>query len=378
VSAARRPAVAMVTDAIHPFHHGGKELRYHELARRLAESAEVDVYTMKWWPGPAVRREGGVTYRAICPMLPLYRGGRRSIAQALVFALCCTRLAFRRFDAIEADHMPYMHLLPLRIVATLRRKRFVVTWHEVWGPAYWRRYLGRAGRAGWWLERLAMRLPDAVVAASAETAERLAPHLRDGVPVVVAPNGVDLEAIATAPADAPHRDVIAVGRLLDHKRIDLLLDALALLRDRGEAVSCRIVGNGPGAAELHERARALGIDDAVDFRHDVATREELYGLLKSASVFAFPSEREGFGIAALEAMASGLPVVTTSAPDNLAQHLVARSPRGVVCEPTADALAAAIDGVLARAENGAAASDGWIGEYRWEAVADRVAGAVLR
>ena len=39
----------------------------------------------------------------------------------------------------------------LRAVATLRRKRLIVTWHEVWGPEYWRDYLGALGRVGWWL-----------------------------------------------------------------------------------------------------------------------------------------------------------------------------------------------------------------------------------
>ena len=57
----RRPVIAMVTDAIYPYHRGGKEVRYHELARRLAQRAEVHVYTMHWWPGPGERTEGGVT-----------------------------------------------------------------------------------------------------------------------------------------------------------------------------------------------------------------------------------------------------------------------------------------------------------------------------
>ena len=41
-----RPVIAMVTDAIHPYHRGGKEMRYHELSRRLADYAEVHIYTM--------------------------------------------------------------------------------------------------------------------------------------------------------------------------------------------------------------------------------------------------------------------------------------------------------------------------------------------
>ena len=372
-----RSRIALVTDAIYPYHHGGKEVRYHELARRLAQRADVDVYTMHWWGGPRHRRDDGVAYHAISPRLPLYRGGRRSMLQALVFAGCCLKLAWRRFDVIEADHMPYLQLLPLRLVATMRRKRLVVTWHEVWGPRYWRSYLGAAGRAAWWLERISMRLPDAIIAASSHTEERLRVYLPPDARVVVAPNGVDIELISGARPEAARSDVVAVGRLIRHKRLDMLLDALALLRRRGTDVGCRIVGDGPERAALHSRAAALGIADLIDFRHDVKHQEELYGHLKAASAFVFPSEREGFGIALLEALASGLPVITTSAPDNMARHLATRSPRGVVCEPTSDALADAIEGVLSRTGSVLGGDDDWIGEFRWETVADRVAEEVL-
>src|SRR4051812_29502761 len=98
---------------------------------------------MNWWGGRKVYRSGGVNYRAIAPRLSLYRGRRRSVLQAVVFAACCLRLLTRRFDAIEADHMPYLQLFPLRVVAWLRRRPLVVTWHESWGPDYWRAYMGR-------------------------------------------------------------------------------------------------------------------------------------------------------------------------------------------------------------------------------------------
>lgn len=372
----RPTRIALVTDAIYPYHHGGKEVRYHELARRLAERAEVDLYTMNWWGGAPSRRHGGVTYHAISPRLPLYRNGRRSVMQAVVFALCCLKLARRRFDVIEADHMPYLQLLPLRLVASARRKRLVVTWHEVWGPDYWRSYLGRAGRVAWLIERFSMRLPDVIIAASSHTGERLRAHLPADARVVVAPNGVDMELISNATPQAARSDVVAVGRLIRHKRLDLLLEAVALLRRRGTGVSCRIVGNGPERGALHGQAAELGIADLVDFRHDVESQQQLYGHLKAASAFVFPSEREGFGIALLEALASGLPVITTSAPDNLARHLATRSPRGIVCEASSEALAGAIASVL---DNGSpvGANDDWIGEFGWEAVTDRVAEAVL-
>ncbi|WP_217921098.1 glycosyltransferase family 4 protein [Miltoncostaea oceani] len=371
----RRPVIALVSDSILPFHRGGKELRYHEVARRLARTADVHVYTMRWWDAPGPRVVDGVAYHALCRRLPLYDGERRSTRQAVVFALACLRLLTRRFDVIEADHMPYLQLFTLRLVATLRRRRLVATWHEVWGPAYWRRYMGRPGRLAWWIERAAMRLPDEIIAASEETGRRLRAHLGDDARVVVAPNGVDLDTVRAAVAGDAPTDLVVVGRLLSHKRVDMLLDAVALLHADGVPVTCRVIGDGPERAALHARADALGIADAVDFRHDVDDAADLYALVKAARVFAFPSEREGFGVAALEALACGVPVVTTSAPDNLAAALVRDSGAGVVCDPDAPALAGAVRDLLARDE-APVPDDAWLRGHDWDAVSDRVMTAV--
>ncbi len=368
----------MVTDAIAPYHRGGKEQRYDELASRLTEYADVHVYTMKWWrTHRATTRRDGVAYHAICPFLPLYRGERRSVAQAAMFALASLKLLFARFDVLEADHMPYLQLFPLKLVVLLRRKRMVVTWHEVWDRSQWSRYLGRPGAVAWWLEQRAMRMPDCIIAASPETAERLNERIAGRVPVIVAPNGIDLDLVTRTPAAADAADVVSVGRLLRHKRFDMLLQTIALLDKAGKPITCRIIGDGPERDALRAQASRLGITHLVDFRHEVRSSEELLSLLKASRVFVFPSEREGFGIAALEAIACGLPVITTTARDNLAQHLVQRSARGVLCDHDPKSLARAIEAQLSVwAAQPAALDQDWLGEYDWTAITARIARAL--
>ena len=161
--------------------------------------------------------------------------------------------------------------------------------------------------------------------------------------------------------------------MLFRSNVDLLLDAVALLHAAGRPVTCRVIGDGPQRELLHKRASDLGIEHLVEFRHDVWERKDVYSLVKAARVAVFPSAREGFGIAVLEAMACGVPVVTTSAPDNLARHLVARSAAGVVCGPSAPEIAEAVRGLV---ENPRAEQDGqeaWIAEYGWDHAADQVA-----
>jgi hypothetical protein len=73
----RQLVVAFVTDAIFPFHHGGKESRYHELSQRLSAEFDVHVYTMHWWKGRSRRSAGAVELHSIAPRVPLYTRGRR-------------------------------------------------------------------------------------------------------------------------------------------------------------------------------------------------------------------------------------------------------------------------------------------------------------
>ncbi len=374
----RRPVIALVTDAIDPYHRGGKEQRYAELATRLAQRAEIHVYTMNWWQGDSPRVADGVTYHAIAPLKPLYtQDGRRSIWQAIVFAFCCLRLIARQFDVIEADHMPYVQLFPLRLVATLRRKRLVVTWHECWGPDYWRTYLGRPGMVGWWLEYASMRIPDMIIAASRQTGDQLRELTRGKTEVIVATNGIDLELVELAEPATDATDVVVVGRLLPHKRIDLLLEALAILHSQGQPLTARIVGTGPVLDSLKDHADALGLSDSVEFRQDIEGQNALYGVLKASRAAVFPTEREGFGIAVLEALACRVPVVTTSAPANYAQYLLHNAPdAGLVCEPTAPALAEAIAEILGWADERTSADADWLRQYDWNAVTDTVAGAL--
>ncbi len=368
-----RPVIAIVTDAICPYHRGGKELRYHELIRRLTARGDVHVYTMNWWHGPRERREGGVTFHAISPLVPLYVRERRSLWQAVAFGLACLRMIRYDFDVLEADHIPFLQVIVLRLVTAIRRRRLVVTWHEVWGKAYWRQYLGLPGYLAWLIEALAMRMPDRIIAASPQTARRLRASLGEAAPVSVVPNGIDLDTVASAHPDPAAADIAIVGRLMAHKRAGMLLDAVALLHARGIPVTCRVIGNGPEREALHDKAAALGIAGAVEFRHDISEQKDVYSLLKASRVGVFPSSREGFGIAVLEALACGIPVITTCDQDNMARHLVLRSARGTVCEPSPAALADAIAAALAGP--GAGEPEPWLREYSWDTMAGRVAEA---
>jgi glycosyltransferase involved in cell wall biosynthesis len=370
-----RVRLAVVLDTAPPWSKGGRERRYAELLPRLAaQDLSICLYTMRWWDE---RPTGAISYAAICPRLPLYRNGRRSILHGVVFAIGTLQLVFRGLDVIVADHMPYLQLFPLRVVAWIRRVPLVAEWHESWDAEYWRAYLGPLGVLGALIERAAERTPDLIVTDSESLARELG---RNGVTasrLEVISNAVDRStAQQTEPSpDAP--EVLVVGRLIEHKRVDLALEAFARLRARTPAPRLGIIGVGPVRERLEQLARRLGVQAQVHFYGSVDDDAATWALMRGAVVLVATSEREGFGLTVAESLALGTPVVTVDCDGNEARRLVEPESTGSVV-PCGDAAAvtAAIDAWIDRRDDHRALSDrfwAWHADLDWDENAARYA-----
>jgi alpha-1,6-mannosyltransferase len=183
---------------------------------------------------------------------------------------------------------------------------------------------GGSRLAGWTADRVADRLNrrtaadhDRIVCTTAWAAaefEKLgATNLRR------VPLGVDLEQFHPGRHDPALRAELArddeillvhCGRLSPEKRPERSLRAVAALRDRGVGATLLVIGTGPKRAAM--RAAAARADLPVRFTDHVADRDRLAALLATADVVLAPGPVETFGLAALEALASGTPVVASA------------------------------------------------------------------
>jgi glycosyltransferase involved in cell wall biosynthesis len=126
---------------------------------------------------------------------------------------------------------------------------------------------------------------------------------------VVIPNASSLWADAPEPVHEPV--VLAVGRHVAQKGLDLLLEAWpAVLREIAHA-RLRIAGDGPLTPTLQAQAQALGIEGSVQWLAPSADVKTLY---RSAAVFVLPSRYEGLPLALLEAQSLGVPAVAFDCP----------------------------------------------------------------
>lgn len=165
---------------------------------------------------------------------------------------------------------------------------------------------------------------------------------RIGIPTDHVPLGVDLERFR--PVNRPQTDgvplLVLCSRLSREKRPDLAIEALRVLHRVGCPARLVVAGSGPLAASLRRRARGL----PVEMVGHLSNRSSVAGLLGSADVVLAPGPVETFGLAALEALACGTPVVaaSTSAVAELVEGGAGRSAR-----PEPRALAAAVAAMLA-------------------------------
>jgi len=143
------------------------------------------------------------------------------------------------------------------------------------------------------------------------TGERMRTGLIErGVPaekIHILPHAIDTTRFSPGSAE-PDLDVVSVGQLIQRKRMDVLIAAIGLLRDRGIQLRAGILGDGPLRADLERQIAALGLSDRVEllgYRNDVET------VLRRARTFALVSEWEGVPFAMIEAICCGLvPIVT--------------------------------------------------------------------
>lgn len=168
------------------------------------------------------------------------------------------------------------------------------------------------------LEGSNARRADRVVSTSQYCRDRIAFHY--GVPaqtIGIVPEGIDVTAWSAALAAVPPRrdarpTILCVARQYPRKHIADLLHAFALIEQRAPLARLRIVGDGPEHANLVQLAQTLGLAGRVDFLGGLPDAEVKREYAHS-DIFCLPSVQEGFGIVFLEAMAAGLPVVSTTA-----------------------------------------------------------------
>lgn len=321
--------IAYIYDAVYPWVKGGAEKRIYEIGKRLADRGhEVHWFGLNWWNGEKDIVKDGIHIHGIGKWDKLYVDGKRSIKEGLYFGLKTLTSLKGDFDVVDCQEFPYFSCLSARIHSLLKRSEFFITWHEVWRD-YWFQYLGKKGFFGYIVEILASRIAKKHIAVSENTKKDLEAIGVKNVKVI--PNGIDFERIQKIKPADEESDVLFVGRLIKEKKVDVLIKAIRLIKKDNPSIKCLIIGDGPERSKLEKLVDILDLSKNVKFKGFLENHDDVISLMKASKVFVLPSIREGFGIAAIEANACGLPVVTVKHERNAVANLI-NDKNGFLCK----------------------------------------------
>ncbi|MBI3723246.1 glycosyltransferase [bacterium] len=324
---------------------GGVNTYLLEKARYFSSLREVESHTIIV-PGERDEKlelHGSTVWKIRSPRLPSSPGPESRVLVS--FDRIRRILREESPSVVEVDNAYFLG----RVASGALRSRNVpvVGFYHVHLPTMARLATARAGSVlprvlehfTWRYVRLCSRWLDRLMVSTPEMHESLSVRGFRGLEYV--PLGVNLDIFrpnGNARSERP-TVILTVGRLSPEKNFEDLIDAFKLLGERGD-YRLQVVGDGPWRGRLERRA---GGDERIQFLGLYPHGEELAQLYAAADVFALPCTNECFGLAILEALASGLPVVAVKQGGPV--HLVVPGV-GALAEPgNAADLAAKIEAV---------------------------------
>jgi glycosyltransferase involved in cell wall biosynthesis len=295
--------VALVCDWYHP-RIGGIELHLQDLARRLVGDGHQVVGIT---PTPGAELVGGVrVHRIDTPRAPHFgfmytRGGVRALGDALTA------------ERVDVAHCHVSIISPAALGGALEAERrgipVLLTFHSVVPQT---QMLARA--AGVMLGTSRWRARFSAVSDRVANGVRPIAGRRS---LAILPNGIDVDywRVDASPRRGGAIELMSVMRLNAKKRpfalVDLVRRVNAMLPGP-ERVRLRIVGDGPLRHRLERAITNAGLERQIELL-GYRTRDEIRALFAESDLFVLPTVRESFGLAALEARCSGLPVVAMAA-----------------------------------------------------------------
>jgi len=282
---------------------GGAETHLHEVFGRIARRGHEVTALVSGWRGCAGR--------AHLDGIEVHRAGRRYTFSLAAPWYYRRHLATRGFDVVVEDlnkvpvFTPYWTEAPVVLLA-----------HHLFGSTAFQAGPVPVAVATWLLERPVPRVFRGCVAIAVSESTKqdlIARGLRHEL-IRVVPNGIDVEYFAPNALERAERPTLLfLGRLKEYKRVDLVIGAVAMLTREGVDVRLWIVGEGDQRSAVEAQIGRLGLGERVQLLGFVSESEKR-DALRSAWVHVLASEKEGWGIANLEAAACATPSVASDSP----------------------------------------------------------------
>ncbi|MCI4336186.1 MAG: glycosyltransferase family 4 protein [Thermoplasmata archaeon] len=312
LSVARQLSILMVGWEFPPFHSGGLGVHCYELVKELSQMGHrvtfLTPFPGPFAPIPGVRfvtpgsaATGPVPYPGAYDMVP---GSVEPATIDRYTAWVGSRIFHDRFDVVHVHD--WFGTVGARTLARRLKLPLVMTVHST----EYDRSLGHPWTEILEREQIGIDAADRVIAVSRHLKGQLVERYHANPDKVRVIYNAVRPSERLAPLAQSRAMVLYLGRLAAMKGVDTFLRAAARVAPYAPDTLFVVAGEGPEYPRLLILAAHLGISERVLFLGRV-TEDERAVLLSSASVFVLPSIVEPFGIAALEAMAAGVPAIVS-------------------------------------------------------------------
>ena len=345
---------------------GGAEVVCERLARSLAgRGYEVVVLTS------AVRGEGH--QEKVDGYSVVRRGGRFTVYP---WALLWLALHRNQIDGVidSQNGIPFFSPLVVK-----RRTPVLMLLHHIHQEQFALYFSPNMARVGRWLERYGSRSVyrrRTIVAVSPSTRARARRTLGLKGEIVVVPPGTDaaVSTLAFRRRRSEHESIVCVGRLVIHKSIASIIEAIPPLLTEFPRIEVHLVGDGPERPSIEALVESLGLTDHVVLHGSVSSSER-DRILHTAWLAVNASEGEGWGLSVIEANAVGVPVLAYRRPG--LRDSIRDGVTGWLIEEGQE-LSSAIASALKQMRDEEAAialgvkSRQWASQFTWEKMADQM------
>ena len=317
--------IAILVDRCYPFFTGGYEMAIYQIFTRLSSKYDITKLT-------SIKEDytsNNLKFISISKHLKyVNKNGVHSMIGTFIFFLntLYNIKKLKKYDTIIINTIPYVGLS--YIMKKLKNKKIISIFHEAWynyPEDYISRFILRNS-----IRNIVLN-SSFVISISNPTTNSLIKNY-NVKNVYTIPLGIDLKTINSVEASHIRYDIVYLGRLSSIKRIDDLINAIYIIKNNLHLeLNVAIIGNGDLLDNLMSKVNGYNLKKNINFLGKIDENKK-YSILKSSKIFVMPSEREGFSIATIEAMACGcVPIIAKPNYDELfgVSHFVHNNENGL-------------------------------------------------
>jgi len=331
--------ILIVYDVSYPHVIGGGQRRLYEVATRLAKSGhEIDWVCFKTWDKLNEAEHAGIKYIGISGFRGLYNksGSRRKLEPIeFVLSLRSKKINYKKYDIVWSGQWPMLHLIYWYFIPkSFSNSRIVVDWWEIWGKS-WLNYSKTLGIFGMYIEKYILNIISKIghIITISHTGYLKCKHITKSPNISLIHNGISSnQDLNTRTVKNKKYDFVFVGRLKNHKNVDLILHAVKLIKIKHNiSLNGVIIGSGPEFSNLRKIITKENLVHQIEFLGALENDIDVMNVVSNSKININPSTKEGGGsITLLESYAAGTPIIIFDHPDGIDKELLFSGSTGYI------------------------------------------------